>query len=286
MLFSIIVPCYNNKNFIRQCLNSILFQSFSDFEVIAIDDGSTDGTSEILDEYASQYPFVHVYHFSNAGVAISRQRGITFSTGTYIIFVDSDDTILPNLLDNLHKAIITHDSPDLIRYQSNLINDAPHKDHQRYNFTTNIEKPCSGLDALRMWSCPGKKYAVYWLFAFKATIFSKVLFVTTLKCYEDVALVPILVASSEKVVTIDYVGYNYTCNNSNSLTNTCSYEAELNRANDFYEAYLYAVKNFAKLTNVSELDITFFVKDYKRRLNGKYNSLPESLKPNFQHWFK
>ncbi len=286
MLFSIIVPCFNNKGFIRKCLDSILLQGGNDFEVIAIDDGSTDGTSQILDEYAAKWPCIHVYHFSNAGVAISRKRGITLATGRYIIFVDSDDTISSDLLDNLYKAIVTYDSPDLIRYQSNLINDAPYKDHQRYNFTANIEEPCYGLDALKMWSCIGKKYAVYWLFAFKATIFSKILFVTTLKCYEDVALIPILVASSEKVVTIDYVGYNYTCNNSNSLTHVCSYAAEVSRANDFYKAYLYAVENFAKLNNVSTLDIAFFVEDYTRRLKGKYDSLPEDLKPAFQHWFK
>lgn len=286
MLFSIIIPCFNSKVFLRKCLDSILSQSFSDFEVIAINDGSTDGTSEILDEYNSKYPFVHVYHFSNSGVSISRKRGITLATGEYIIFVDSDDTIAPNLLFNLHKAIISYKKPDLIRYQSNLINDVANKDHERYNFTTNVEIPCTGLEALKMWSSPGKKYAVYWLFAFKSSIFSKVLFVTTLRCYEDVALIPILIASSNKVVTIDYVGYNYTCNNSTSLTNIRSIKAELSRAEDFYKAYLYAIENFAKLKNVSSIDIAFFVSDYTRRLKGKYDSLPNSLKPNFQHWFK
>lgn len=285
MLFSIIVPCFNSKMFIRTCLDSILLQSFSDFEVVAIDDGSTDGTSQILDEYSTDFPCIRVYHFSNAGVAISRKRGITLATGKYIIFVDSDDTISSNLLDNIYKAIVTHDNPDIIRYQSNLVNDSTYKDHQRYNFTNDIDKPCKGLDALKMWSCIGKKYAVYWLFAFKSTIFSNILFVTTLKCYEDVALIPILVASAEKVVTIDYVGYNYTCNNSNSLTHECSYAAEVSRAKDFYKAYLYAVENFAKLNNVSTLDIAFFVEDYTRRLKGKYNSLPDNLKSVFYHWF-
>lgn len=286
MLFSIIIPCFNSKDFLRKCLDSILSQSFSDFEIIAIDDGSTDGTSKILDEYNSKYPFIHVYHFSNSGVSISRKRGITLATGEYIIFVDSDDTIAPNLLSNLQNAIITYEKPDLIRYQSNLINDIAYKDHERYNFTTNMESPCTGLEALKMWSISGKKYAVYWLFAFKSNIFSKVLFVTTLRCYEDVALIPVLIAASDKVITIDYVGYNYTCNNSTSLTNTRSIEAEISRAKDFYNAYLYAIENFAKLKNVSSIDIAFFIADYTRRLKGKYDSLPDSLKPSFQHWFK
>ena len=85
MMFSVIVPCYNAKEFIRKCINSILRQSYRDFEIILIDDGSTDGTSEILDEYACMYDYVHVYHFPNAGVSYSRRRGITLATGNYLI---------------------------------------------------------------------------------------------------------------------------------------------------------------------------------------------------------
>lgn len=285
MLFSIIVPCYNSKNFIRDCIDSILVQNFNDFEVILIDDGSTDGTDKILDEYAKNDLRIHVYHFENAGVSYSRRRGIHLASGEYLIFVDSDDSINPNLLSNLYNAIINHDYPTLIRYQANLVNDASYKDHERYNFLEIINTPYSGMETLKKWSIPGKKYAVYWLFAFHKSIFSKVLFATTLKCYEDVALIPILVAASEKVVTINYIGYNYTCNNENSLTNIRSDEAERARALDFIEAYHYAIDNFTKLNNISSVDIAFFVNDYTRRLKGKFNSLPEHLKEELREFF-
>lgn len=286
MLFSFVVPVFNAKTFIRKCLDSILAQSFKDFEIVIIDDGSTDGTSEILDEYAAKNNWINVYHFANAGVSIARRRGIILANGEYIIFVDSDDTVNPDLLKNLSKAIIDYDHPDLLRIQANLVNDSPSKDSERYNFKSNIGVPMSGIEAMKMWSVPNKKYAVYWLFAFKVTIFSKVLFVTSLRCYEDVALIPVLVSAAEKVVVIDYVGYNYTCNNESSLTNIRSLEAEISRANDFYSAFLYAIENFTKLDNVTSLDIAFFVADFTRRLRGKYDSLPEELKPLFDHWFK
>ena len=134
------------------------------------------------------------------------------------------------------------------------------------------------MDFLKQWSITGKKYAVYWLFAFKKTVFSNVLFTVNLRCYEDVALIPVLIASSNKVVTIDYVGYNYTCNNLNSLTNIRSLDAERARALDFVEAYKYAIENFSKLSNVSKLDIAFFYADYAKRLRGKFESLPTTLK--------
>lgn len=85
MMFSVIVPCYNSKDFIRKCISSILAQSYRDFEIVLIDDGSTDGTSEILDEYANLYDYVHVYHFPNSGVSYSRRRGITLANGNYLI---------------------------------------------------------------------------------------------------------------------------------------------------------------------------------------------------------
>lgn len=75
MMFSVIVPCFNSKDYVRNCIDSILAQDYPSFEIILIDDGSTDGTSEILDDYANKYLLVRVYHFENAGVSYSRRRG-------------------------------------------------------------------------------------------------------------------------------------------------------------------------------------------------------------------
>lgn len=277
-MFSVIVPCFNSKNSIRKCIDSILAQTYNDFEIIIIDDGSTDGTSTILDDYSSKYSRIKVYHFPNAGVSYSRRRGIALATGNYLIFVDSDDSINKNLLKELDCTIHNQNFPDIIRYQANLANDDKHKNHQRYNFNGNSNTILTGMDSLKQWSITGKKYAVYWLFAFKKTVFSNVLFTVNLRCYEDVALIPVLIASSNKVVTIDYVGYNYTCNNLNSLTNIQSLDAERARALDFVEAYKYAIENFSKLSNVSKLDIAFFYADYAKRLSGKFESLPTTLK--------
>ena len=278
MLFSVVIPCYNSKNFLRSCLDSVVAQDFNDFEIIAIDDGSNDGSEKILDDYSANYENFHTYHFTNAGISSSRRRGITLASGEYIIFVDSDDSINPELLSNLSKAISDHNSPDLIRYQVNLVNDSPKKDHERYNFIGNLDCPQKGIDALKQWSIPGKKYAVYWLFSFKKSVFANVMFVTGLRCYEDVAIIPILIATSNSIVTINYPGYNYVCNNLNSLTNTKSYEAQRSRALDFLFAGKYAMQNFKNLEEISISDIMFFFNDYTRRLKGKFDSLPEDLK--------
>ena len=283
--FSIVIPAYNAEKSIRKCLDSILAQTFSNFEIVVINDGSKDSTLAILREYLKKTRKLRVYSFENSGVSITRQRGINLSNGEYIILVDSDDTVNPDLLEKLYTAICKHNNPDIIRYQAKLLNDFDYKDHDRYNFFDDSKAVLSGLDALKEWSIPGKKYAVYWLFAFKRSTFSNVLFFPNLKCHEDLALIPLLVAASNIVVTLSYIGYNYTCDNPGSITNTKSKEAERSRAKDFVKAYKYATQNFARLFTVSPLDYEFFVSDFDRRLLDKYNSLSEELKEELAELF-
>ncbi len=278
MLFSIIVPMYNSAKSIRNCIDSILSQTFSDFEIIIINDGSTDESLCIIEKYAQTDPRIKLYSFSNSGVSISRQRGVTLSSGEYILFVDSDDTINPELLEKLYFNICQLSSPDIIRYQCKLINDVPYKDHQRYNFNDSLYIVYSGIQTLKMWSLFGKKYAVYWLFAFRRSVFSNILYFPNLKCHEDIALIPILIAKSQKVVGIDYIGYNYTYDNSTSITNTSDELAERSRAIDFVKAYNYAIKNIQNIDNLSISDFAFFIEDYNRRLRDKFNSLSPTLR--------
>ncbi len=287
LFFSVIVPCFNAEKTLRSCLNSILTQTYNDFEVVVINDGSTDNSKAILDEFVKKDQRVRAYHFHNAGVAISRTRGTNLAEGDYVIFVDSDDTIASNLLATLAITIGNNRYPDIVRYQVNLVNDVKRKDHQRYNYLDEVNAVMSGMDALKQWSKPRKKYAVYWLFAFKKNIFYKFSIAgSELRCYEDVALIPILIASARSVICIDFLGYNYTCNNSTSLTNAASTEAERSRAIDFLHACEYAIANFVKLDNVTAKDIAFFTQDYMRRLRGKFDSLPEDLKTELAPLYK
>lgn len=102
---SIIVPIYNVENYIRKCVDSILAQSFSDFELLLIDDGSTDCSGTICDMYAHIDARVKVIHKENGGLSDARNTGIEAATGEYIGFVDGDDYILPNMYETLYKGI-------------------------------------------------------------------------------------------------------------------------------------------------------------------------------------
>lgn len=180
-LFSIVIPVYNSAKTIRECLESIVTQSFPDFEVIIVNDGSTDETEKIVKSFSENDSRIKLYGFPNSGVSETRRRGISFSTGEYILQVDSDDTINSELLDRLAQVICKFEFPEVIRFQCELVGDNPQKNHQRYNCHENLCRIMSGMDALKLWSKPGKKYALYWLFCFKKSVFAELLFLPQLR---------------------------------------------------------------------------------------------------------
>ena len=93
MRLSIIIPAYNAERFIEKCIDSIIDNNFSAYEIIVIDDGSTDKTPEILDRMAIQYCCMRVFHVNNGGVSKARNLGIEKAQGDYLAFVDADDFV-------------------------------------------------------------------------------------------------------------------------------------------------------------------------------------------------
>lgn len=102
MKFSILVPVYNVEKYITECLDSLVSQTFRDFEIVIVDDGSTDKSGEICDTYGERYPdVVRVFHKQNEGLLLTRRYSIKQAIGEYIVFVDSDDYVEKNLLETL-----------------------------------------------------------------------------------------------------------------------------------------------------------------------------------------
>ena len=92
-MISIVVPVYNSKVYLKQCLDSIIAQTYRNLEVLLIDDGSTDGSGEICDQYAAQDKRIRVFYNTNHGVSYSRNCGIQAAHGKYVLFIDSDDMV-------------------------------------------------------------------------------------------------------------------------------------------------------------------------------------------------
>lgn len=102
---SIVVPVYNAEEYLLENINSILLQIYINFELILVDDGSTDSSGDICDAYAKKDSRVKVIHQENSGVSAARNVGIEIASGKYVVFIDSDDYIKPDYLSELYKAI-------------------------------------------------------------------------------------------------------------------------------------------------------------------------------------
>lgn len=106
IMFSVIVPIYGIESYLPQCVDSLLMQSYKDFELILVDDGSPDRCPEICDSYAQKDQRIKVIHKPNGGLVSARQAGIEVATGEYVVHVDGDDWVSPQMLERMQLRIV------------------------------------------------------------------------------------------------------------------------------------------------------------------------------------
>lgn len=144
-LISIIVPFYNVEQCVNYCLNSIIDQTYQDIEIVCIDDGSTDNTSFLLDEFASNDSRIKVYHSENRGLSAARNLGVLHATGELITFIDGDDLVSPYYIEALYEPF-ENDTVELavgsfrkISFESALRNDVSWSEKLDYKIVVQNE---------------------------------------------------------------------------------------------------------------------------------------------------
>ena len=136
---SIIVPVYNIEKYIRNCLDSIRNQTFTDWECILVDDGSLDSSGHICDEYAGTESRFNVIHKQNSGVSSARNYGLKHAVGEWILFVDADDSIVPDTLEVIMRCV-SKDRPDMLQFSfSRKENELGQNDDSAFTGVFNME---------------------------------------------------------------------------------------------------------------------------------------------------
>lgn len=160
-LFSIIIPVYNVSEYIGLTIEAILAQTYTDFEILAVDDGSTDGSGELLDDIATKDVRIRVFHQPNSGVSAARNLGLDKARGKWIVFVDGDDALRNGALEVISRCVERHPLVDLIGYRFDKVGSINSVDLNRIeNEGTNNEiaiecsqRPCFGaLDHYMVWT--------------------------------------------------------------------------------------------------------------------------------------
>ncbi len=239
--YSFIVPVYNTEKYLKKCLDSLVNQTYKDFEIIVVNDGSTDKSSSIISKYQKKYKNIIVIDKENEGLSMARNRGVQKSSGKYIIFVDSDDYVSNKLLEEVDKKI---DDSDILRFQIAT----EYEDYTKINeyHEEGFESMC-GYDAFKNLSSyhfvePAwcyvirKNYYIENKFSFKKGVY-----------HEDFGLIPYVIYKARKVKSIDFIGYYYIQRNG-SIMNNNDYKKTVKKAFDMLEQYK-TMRLFAKNIN-------------------------------------
>ena len=197
---SIIVPVYNVSAYLAECLNSIQNQTVAEWEAILIDDGSTDSSGNICDEYAAKDDRFRVIHQANAGAANAKNTGLDNATGEYIAFVDSDDTVSPVWLETCFNAIET---ADVVEYGFDR--------HylSGYEFVPTPDVGIFSADEyicqyLNNWQC-----SLFWNKIFRSDIIKNIRFRKERRCIDDEFFTYKAVTFARSIVRISDVLYHY-----------------------------------------------------------------------------
>lgn len=203
---SIIVPVYNAEDYLSRCLDSILDQSLTSYEVILVDDGSTDSSPLICDRYSATDPRFRTIHKPNGGVSSARNAGISLAKGEYLMFVDSDDSLLPDALEMMLEGICGEDIVigGYTVFIAGIVSKQVHpKQTRSYRgsdissfFENNIRKNCEMLDAP-------------WAKLFKRKALGDLRFCEDLSYAEDKLFVFTFLSVCSSVHTCDVPVYGY-----------------------------------------------------------------------------
>ena len=283
VVLSIIIPVYNVKSYIERCVKSILTQSYRDIELILIDDGSTDGSSLLCDDWAKKDNRVVVIHKENEGVSAARNIGLDLAKGDYITFVDSDDFLAPDTYSENMNYVLEHQDVDILQY--------PYCHFINENEIIYYHRPASVIlvgkeQIFRNWWSGSPLEYVSWNKIYKRNIFSDVRFKVG-HTSEDTCLVADFVKRAKAVYISEKGLYYYQRAREDSYTFQYSFDKHL----DLFYAHVAIYQCFGMFPNMVTEKVLAFTRLYRRLITAKHTDLSADIQyplclieQNFPSW--
>lgn len=269
---SVILPIYNSEKYIKKCLDSIVNQLNFIYELVIINDGSTDNSINIIKRYQAKYKNIKLYNIKNEGISNARNYGIEKVKSKYFIFVDSDDYISENLIQKLSNYL--KEDYDLIRYQAVMVNDI----NVEREFDTKFYGKYNGIDLLNAFCENNEIFGPPWLYCYKKKVFEKnKLSYAYGKIQEDFGLTPLILSKSEKVLSINYVGYYYY-KSTNSIMRNDNYNITLKKFFDVLYHYEFLLLELKR----EKLDSENIISYLKKVVYLKYEKLTKEDKRKYK----
>lgn len=218
-MVSVIVSVYNLKRYIERCVESLRKQTFSNLEILLVDDGSTDGSAEICDKYAKQDTRIKVIHQPNKGVSAARNCGLDNAKGDYVMFVDGDDYVEPEYVKRLYEEMITADTDMVLCNYYYRDDEGEVINRENYTYVAEM-RPFQNIQALYLFEDQqyGTFFDVLWNRIFRKSLFDGIRFPEGISLVEDISVLSELYYRAKRVSVIGDKLYNYIYRQ-NSLSN-------------------------------------------------------------------
>lgn len=245
-MITIIIPVYNAEEYLDRCVQSIFMQNYTDYELLLIDDGSTDNCGTMCDEYAAKDSRVRVFHKENGGVSSARNYGIVQAQGEWITFIDADDYVHPDFLASLyaqHDADLIIGSFQLVGSDESWNGIMPNEKYGRDVLRMKLEKSEFG---------PNYRGSMCKLYQRGIIVDNHIRYDVKLSLSEDWLFTLNYFQYTQSVRTINTPYYYYERGNANGLSQNCRY----------FDEYFYAMEQFEKIA--SELEQCFSLPHLRR----------------------
>lgn len=257
-LVSIVVPIYNVENYVEKCLDSIKNQTLTDIEVLCVDDGSTDSSSKIVKDYCETDERYTYLYKENGGLSAARNFGLPLTNAEYVMFIDSDDFIEPDMVELMYNTAITDNSDivvcDIYQYfHKRDIKEILHSSFDdKYTYSPKVNKELIGFVKNAAWNKLYRK---------KLFIENDITYPKGYR-YEDMGTTPLLLVNSEKVSFVNKPLYNYLADRTNNITQTydekiyhihdmLAHSIKYFRDNDLFDDYFEELK-YLSIINITD----------------------------------
>ena len=243
-LISVIIPVYNVEKYLKKCLDSVINQTYKNLEIILVDDGSSDKSGLICDEYAKLDKRIKVLHKKNGGLSSARNTGLDIAKGKYISFIDSDDFVSIYMYEIMYKEIIKNNRDIVIARHIYFKNKEPiFKDNRNIYSISYYNNKDAICELLKLDNRLIEDYA--WCKLYKKSLFKTIRFPIN-RVYEDIGTTYKLLDKSKKIVKLNCYLYAYY-NNKYSITNINNIKSINDRIYLIDERYNYLIKKYKDL---------------------------------------
>ena len=255
MKINVVIPVFNSEQYLSECLDSVVSQTYGDIGIILIDDGSTDSSGKMCDRYASSDPRIRVIHTENHGVSVARNTGIAESDGDYVCFIDSDDYVAPDYVEYLLKLITDHEA-DISVCQ---MMDSRRKMLENRILTDNRSCMSAFVKTAEIDS-------VVWGKLFKRNLFDGVLFPAG-KRYEDEFTIYKLIAKADRIAVGCGSKYYYR-ENDKSFMNSVFSDKDFEWIEAMTEQKCFMEQNYPELTSAANARIIYAVNKCAEKMSA------------------